>query len=102
MKKANLFQKATTLFISGSIYDIDDVARVIGFGLRRSRAYKNAQTMYIDQTMSCDLGEAIQAMKLFMICALTEGKRNGGVRDDSLRAEFLAAYDLYKELKANL
>lgn len=79
-------------------YNINEVARTLGEAPRKMKAYETAQHRFIEETMSCEPHEAIGWMKIYMQSALSEGEENGGKRNDQLRAEFLAAYDLFTEL----
>ena len=81
-------------------YEAHKVVKAIDTpSLRNSREYKTAQSLIIDETMSCDRDEAINWMKFYMKDALRQGN---GTKNEELRAEFLAAYDLYKSLSGKI
>lgn len=67
--------------------------------IRKSVYYHNAQEEDIELTMSCDKGEAKMQLKNFMEAAIWQGIRCRDGRNNQLRAEYLAAYDLYKSIE---
>lgn len=86
--------------LNGTVYDNDYLVRLLenknsDKNLREQPDYVQAQDAYIDVTMSCDRGEAIDCMKYFMEKAIVYGLKTG---DKFWGYLFLAAYDLKKEL----
>ena len=78
-------------------YDLGVLATLIDMNgeVRNSKAYKAYKGILIDQTMSCDKEEATNWMLYTMHNCINNGHHG---RDDKLRAEFLAAYDLHQHL----
>lgn len=67
--------------------------------LRVTSDYEEVKDEYIELTMSCDEEEAMYQLKSFMETAIWQGLRGGEVKNNRLRIEFLAAYDLYKHIE---
>lgn len=67
-----------------------------GKDLRKQREYQDAQDMFIDVTMSCDMEEAIGSLEFFREKAVAYGLET---KDKNWGYFFLAAYDLEKRLK---
>lgn len=66
--------------------------------LQESDEYKEKFDDYIELTMSCDPSEVLNFCKGVMTHSVEQGLRNKRVKNDSLRIEFLAAYDLYNHV----
>jgi hypothetical protein len=80
-----------------NIPDFDKIAKIVE-NVRGSDDYQMMQDYLIETTSSCDLKEAINWMTFFMVDAIQQGK---GIPDNFLRNQFLAAFDLWKELFSN-
>lgn len=79
-------------FFTGKEYDVDKLAASLrGKGVESSPEYEAAKSLLIDQTMSCDKDEALHHLVWFATRAVTLAP---GSRNDSMRADFLSAYDL--------
>ena len=78
-------------------YDLNVIAFKIGCNesIRTSEAYQMHRGRLIEQTMSCNKREALNWMLHIMMSCINRGNRR---RDDGLRAEFLAAYDLHSNI----
>jgi hypothetical protein len=63
---------------------------------RDSQEYAFVKDWLIETTMSCDRDEAKNWMKFYMADAL---ECSNGEKNDMLRAEFLAAYDILHNLE---
>ena len=73
-------------------YDAGAVAFMIESGkpeIRESDHYKNRKDEMLDLTMSCSREEALKWMRKWMSDGITNGDN----------VEFLAAYDIYRELE---
>lgn len=78
-------------------YDLNVIATNIGWDgtIRTSEAYQMHKEILLEQTMSCNRKEAANWMLSTMRNCINRGNHG---RDDNLRAEFLAAYDLHNHL----
>lgn len=78
-------------------YDLNVIATQIGWNgsIRTSEAYQMHKEILLEQTMSCNKREALNWMLSIMRNCINRGNHG---RDDGLRAEFLAAYDLHSNL----
>ena len=82
--------------LNGKIFEARVLAFIIGDNLRATDLYEEHHDLQIEFTMSCNRQEAIRWMETWMMEAVAAGL---GVEDFNLRAKFLAAYDLAKELR---
>ena len=60
-----------------------------------TKEYEKQEWQILEETQSCDLGEAIEWMKWYMADALRKGN---GAKNDGLRCRFLVAYNTYRRL----
>ena len=90
--------KVNTLKAKG--YDIDTVAYLIDYNnpdknyFRDTKEYQEAQDVFYELTMSCNLKERIGWMKRWMLNAIAYGFS----KDLNWRAFFMAAYDIHSNL----
>ncbi len=76
-------------------YDVNVIASKLE-SYRETSEYKVEKDTLIDQTMSCDPDESIAYLRGCMMKAFFSGN---GTRNDELRVQFLAAYDLIKSIE---
>lgn len=76
------------------VIDARTVATLIR-DLEGTEEYERQEWQILEETQSCDLGEAIEWMKWYMADALRKG---GGKKNVELRCRFLVAYNTYKRL----
>ena len=83
--------------IATRTYDLNVIATQIGWNgsIRTSAEYQRCKETLLEQTMSCNKKEAANWMVHIMKDCINRGNHG---RDDDLRAEFLAAYDLHNHL----
>ena len=78
-------------------YDVNVVASKLN-AYREMPGYKVEKDNLIDQTMSCTPDEAVAYLRGYMMRAFLGGN---GARNDELRIQFLAAYDLIESVENN-
>ena len=78
-------------------FDANAIANKLS-AYRGTPEYKVEKDSLIDITMSCDADEAIACLRGYMMRAVFNGT---GTRNDELRVQFLAAYDLIQGIKGN-
>ena len=94
------FEADFTTKVKAKAYDAGTVAFKIecnnkGKDLRADADYADAQSWFIDSTMSCDKQEAITWMEYYMANAIAYGIQTKNL---DWRTKFLAAYDMFIEL----
>lgn len=96
------FEADYTNKVKAGAYDASTVAFKIeynnpGVDFRTDADYIDASQWMIDSTMSCDLKEAINWMKYYMVNAIAYGIETKNL---DWRTKFLTAYDLFNKLTA--
>lgn len=67
-----------------------------GVNYKETAEYKDAKNWFVETTMSCDRGEAMNWMKFYMANAIAYGIQTKNL---DWRDKFLAACDLFNEIR---